>query len=89
MYFRFNCEYDQDFNCVPNTNYVVSLYVKSAERTTVDVQLYGNGSTYISEVSNTTLTSTWIRIQLSFNSSTYTSVAYRILFSGWHPNLNG
>ena len=72
----------QNFTCVPNTNYVVSLYVKAAERTTVSVQVYGNDTTYINEVANNSLTSSWIRLQLTFSSSTYTSISFRILFSG-------
>ena len=72
----------QAFNCTSNQTYTFSLYVRSAERTTATLQVYGNSATYINSYDATGLTSTWTRITLTVNSSSYTSLQVRIGFSG-------
>ena len=79
----------QPFTCTTNQTYTFSLYVRSAERTTATIQVYGNSTTYINAVDATGLTSAWTRMTLTVNSSTYTSLQLRILFSGSSVTWSG
>jgi len=79
----------QAFTCTTNQTYTFSLYVRSAERTTVDIQAYGNSTTYINETNVTGLTSAWTRITLTVNSSSYTSLQLRVLFSNSSVTWSG
>ena len=81
--------FSQAFICTTNQTYTFSLYVRSAERTTATIQVYGNSTTYINGYDATGLTSTWTRITLTVNSSTYTSLQLRVLFSSTSVTWTG
>jgi hypothetical protein len=72
----------QAFNCTTNQTYTFSVYVRSAEKTTASIQVFGNSTTFISGADAAGLTSTWTRVTVTVNSASYTSLQFRILFSG-------